>query len=271
MVGDNPLSDIKGANAVGWKTVLVRTGMFNSPDENDSQNPANLVVENVTVAVPAALKDYQKLMKKDVKLATGRDIIMETNQMMAPNNIRTDLDPESAPILENKKDIVSEPVVEANTLNTSPSSPLPSPVTTSLPLSIPSEPICIASLPGTTTSMKASEALGALEGEQVQRPIATAGPCVGGLLARKRQEGDKAKLDAFKKHIRRQLQRLNVSQEQVQQKIMLKKLKQNQHQPSSPQSQLQAQALQSSLQLPTQPAQKLGQNENPDLEQERKV
>lgn len=247
MVGDNPLSDIKGANAVGWKTVLVRTGMFNSPDENDPLYPANLVVENVTVAVPAALEDYKKLTKNGVKPEKEKNIT-QTSQMIAPNNIRTDLDPESVPILENKKEMAPEPVIELS---------MPSPIA-ALPLSIPSEPICITSVPGAARSAKVSGALGTLEGEQVQRPIATAGPCVGGLLARKRQEGDKAKLDAFKKHIRRQLQRLNVSQEQVQQKIMMKKGKQNQHQPLQSQGQSSLQ----SPQLPAQPAQKLAQNAN---------
>ena len=31
MIGDNPKSDIAGANAKGWTSILVRTGVF---DEN---------------------------------------------------------------------------------------------------------------------------------------------------------------------------------------------------------------------------------------------
>ena len=28
MIGDNPKSDIRGANNAGWKSILVRTGVF---------------------------------------------------------------------------------------------------------------------------------------------------------------------------------------------------------------------------------------------------
>ena len=36
-IGDNPTSDIRGANAAGerWRSVLVRTGVFRSEAEND--------------------------------------------------------------------------------------------------------------------------------------------------------------------------------------------------------------------------------------------
>lgn len=31
MVGDNPASDIAGANAAGWRSVLVRGGVYRGP------------------------------------------------------------------------------------------------------------------------------------------------------------------------------------------------------------------------------------------------
>eukprot|EP00123_Amoebidium_parasiticum_P014174 comp22374_c0_seq1/m.33355 comp22374_c0_seq1/g.33355 ORF comp22374_c0_seq1/g.33355 comp22374_c0_seq1/m.33355 type:complete len:319 (-) comp22374_c0_seq1:742-1698(-) len=51
-IGDNPLSDIKGANEAGehWSSVLVRTGCFKG-GENDEQNPADMVCDTVGVAV----------------------------------------------------------------------------------------------------------------------------------------------------------------------------------------------------------------------------
>jgi len=47
-VGDNPLTDIRGANNAGgrWKSVLTRTGMFQGT-ENDEEDPAHLVVEDL--------------------------------------------------------------------------------------------------------------------------------------------------------------------------------------------------------------------------------
>ena len=50
-IGDNPLTDVRGANARGdkWVSVLVRTGNFSG--ENDSVDPAKLVVDNVGEAV----------------------------------------------------------------------------------------------------------------------------------------------------------------------------------------------------------------------------
>ena len=52
-VGDNPLSDIKGANEAGpmWKSVLVRTGIFNSLDNNDKINPADYVLDNLEQSI----------------------------------------------------------------------------------------------------------------------------------------------------------------------------------------------------------------------------
>lgn len=53
-IGDNPRSDIRGANNAGvhWKSVLVRTGIFNNRSiDNDGVDPADHVCENVEEAV----------------------------------------------------------------------------------------------------------------------------------------------------------------------------------------------------------------------------
>lgn len=53
-VGDNPRSDIRGANAAGshWTSVLVKTGVFKGDIyENDEADPADWVVDNVLNAV----------------------------------------------------------------------------------------------------------------------------------------------------------------------------------------------------------------------------
>ena len=56
MIGDNPASDIAGANAAGprWQSALVRTGVFRG-ETNDAKHPADIVVDNVHDAVLAAL------------------------------------------------------------------------------------------------------------------------------------------------------------------------------------------------------------------------
>ena len=45
-VGDNPLTDIRGANNAGkpWQSVLTRTGIFHG-GLNDLKDPAHMVVE----------------------------------------------------------------------------------------------------------------------------------------------------------------------------------------------------------------------------------
>ncbi|KAJ2850755.1 hypothetical protein IWW36_001650 [Coemansia brasiliensis] len=48
-IGDNPAADIAGANAAGWTSILVRTGVFSGT--NDPENPAQLVVDHVGDAV----------------------------------------------------------------------------------------------------------------------------------------------------------------------------------------------------------------------------
>ena len=54
MIGDNPNSDIKGANSYGgkWKSVLVRTGVFDLKElNNDPKYPADIVADNVGHAI----------------------------------------------------------------------------------------------------------------------------------------------------------------------------------------------------------------------------
>lgn len=58
-IGDNPLSDIKGANDAGphWQSILVRTGMFSDAElTNDAANPADAVCDDIGAAVEYILK-----------------------------------------------------------------------------------------------------------------------------------------------------------------------------------------------------------------------
>ena len=50
-IGDNPLSDIAGANSAGdhWTSVLLRSGVFQG--ENDSNHPGDVVFDGVLDAV----------------------------------------------------------------------------------------------------------------------------------------------------------------------------------------------------------------------------
>ena len=61
MIGDNPESDISGANAVGWTSILVKTGVFKadartSKDGNDTKHPATYVVEDFKAAIDLIYK-----------------------------------------------------------------------------------------------------------------------------------------------------------------------------------------------------------------------
>jgi ribonucleotide monophosphatase NagD (HAD superfamily) len=51
-IGDNPKSDIRGANNAGshWRSILVRTGVFQGGD-NDEDDPADFVVADVLEAI----------------------------------------------------------------------------------------------------------------------------------------------------------------------------------------------------------------------------
>ncbi|KAL6070064.1 HAD-superfamily hydrolase [Balamuthia mandrillaris] len=50
-IGDNPLSDIKGANQAGWFSILTRTGCFQSSEDNDRNHPAQFVCPSVVEAI----------------------------------------------------------------------------------------------------------------------------------------------------------------------------------------------------------------------------
>lgn len=58
MVGDNPTSDIRGANRAGgpWQSVLVRTGIFSQGD-NDKNDPGQHVKAGIREAVDLVLQD----------------------------------------------------------------------------------------------------------------------------------------------------------------------------------------------------------------------
>lgn len=54
MVGDNPQSDIRGANDFGWESILVKTGVWDE-DINHDAYPAGHIAENVLEAVKYAM------------------------------------------------------------------------------------------------------------------------------------------------------------------------------------------------------------------------
>jgi HAD superfamily hydrolase (TIGR01456 family) len=59
-IGDNPPSDIRGANNAGknWTSILVRTGVFDGADgENDPVDPADIIVDDVYEAVKFIVRD----------------------------------------------------------------------------------------------------------------------------------------------------------------------------------------------------------------------
>lgn len=57
MIGDNPKSDIRGANAIGWNSILVRSGVFDGIKyANDEYDPAKYVVDNFYEAIKLIFK-----------------------------------------------------------------------------------------------------------------------------------------------------------------------------------------------------------------------
>ncbi|KAH8079420.1 HAD-like domain-containing protein [Cristinia sonorae] len=60
MVGDNPESDIAGANRAGWKSVLVRTGVYDPANGPPAHTPTR-EVEDVEDAVRWAIEDGLRL------------------------------------------------------------------------------------------------------------------------------------------------------------------------------------------------------------------
>lgn len=57
MVGDNPASDIAGANAFGWESILVRTGVFRGKDESEAAHKPTVIKTNVLVSVMSTSSD----------------------------------------------------------------------------------------------------------------------------------------------------------------------------------------------------------------------
>lgn len=55
MVGDNPASDIAGANAYGWQSLLVRTGVYRD-EQGPPKHAPSQIVDNVEAGVHWALK-----------------------------------------------------------------------------------------------------------------------------------------------------------------------------------------------------------------------
>ena len=57
MIGDNPACDIRGAKNIGWKSILVRTGVFQPSDgqTNDHLDPADYVVQDFSDAISLIL------------------------------------------------------------------------------------------------------------------------------------------------------------------------------------------------------------------------
>lgn len=53
MVGDNPYSDIRGANGYGWESILVKTGVYRhgEGDELKAEFKPKIMVEDVGEAV----------------------------------------------------------------------------------------------------------------------------------------------------------------------------------------------------------------------------
>jgi len=53
MIGDNPHGDVRGAKKLGWRTILVETGVFQKYDgiENDPTDPADYVVKDFNEAI----------------------------------------------------------------------------------------------------------------------------------------------------------------------------------------------------------------------------
>ncbi|KAM0790691.1 hypothetical protein ACM66B_004549 [Microbotryomycetes sp. NB124-2] len=56
MVGDNPASDIAGANGFGWQSVLVRTGVFRGQRSDEAEHRPTKVAEDVLEGVEWALE-----------------------------------------------------------------------------------------------------------------------------------------------------------------------------------------------------------------------
>jgi len=64
MIGDNPGSDIKGGNDMGWTTILVKTGVQKS---NCKEIPATYVVEDFSAAILLILR-LEKIIWNNINI-----------------------------------------------------------------------------------------------------------------------------------------------------------------------------------------------------------
>jgi ribonucleotide monophosphatase NagD (HAD superfamily) len=48
MIGDNPASDIQGANVVGWKSILVESGVYQPDNEEHREEQASNPLRRAT-------------------------------------------------------------------------------------------------------------------------------------------------------------------------------------------------------------------------------
>lgn len=60
MVGDNPASDIIGANNYGWKSMLVRTGVYRDEDKPNLITTPDHITDNVLDAVNLVIEKHNK-------------------------------------------------------------------------------------------------------------------------------------------------------------------------------------------------------------------
>lgn len=59
MVGDNPASDIRGANDYGWQSILVKTGVYKEEDDRGLSVVPNFIAIDVLHAVNAAISNEE--------------------------------------------------------------------------------------------------------------------------------------------------------------------------------------------------------------------
>jgi HAD superfamily hydrolase (TIGR01456 family) len=88
-VGDNPRSDIRGANGAGstWTSILVKTGVFDGAGaENDSEDPADAVADTVLEAVEAIIRDAVGGGGGGIDLEQGTEILGEERKRRKLNN-----------------------------------------------------------------------------------------------------------------------------------------------------------------------------------------
>ncbi|EGG17979.1 RNA-binding region RNP-1 domain-containing protein [Cavenderia fasciculata] len=98
-IGDNPHSDIKGANQLeneGWISILVRTGVFKG--DNDIENPAKYVVDDVLDAINLIMKlennnRKKKKKKKKEKMMMTSNTTQDRGSDAATIQVR-DIDPQ---------------------------------------------------------------------------------------------------------------------------------------------------------------------------------